>query len=153
MKAFLDTNILLRARDRAEPEHEIVCECVDRLLQQDVELCYCAQNQVEMWAAATRPRDANGWGLEIADARRLLADVGASFTWIEEPRDLMEDWLELCVEHQVRGRKTYDARLVAVMLGTGIHDLVTLNDADFRRFSQIRCIVPGREETMPRADA
>lgn len=141
---LLDTNVLPRARDSAEPEHQTVCACIDRLIASGNEVCYCLQNLIEAWSVITRPRDANGWGFEPASASNLLDEIVSSFVRVEEPRDLQARWNSLCVLHAVRGRQTYDAGLVGVMLGHGIRDLVTLNEADFRRYDEIRCIVPGR---------
>lgn len=44
-------------------------------------------------------------------------------------------WERLVRQYGVRGRAVHDAQLVAVMLTHGITHLLTLNDADFRRYA------------------
>lgn len=143
MKALLDTNILLRIRDRAEPEHAAVLEAVDGLLLRDFELCYCDQNIVEMWSVLTRARDTNGYELPVKEARRQIDELGTTFTHIGDPRNLMSTWLRLVTTNEVRGRKSFDARLVALMLGSEISHIVTLNPKDFVRFPEVQVVVPG----------
>jgi predicted nucleic acid-binding protein len=40
-------------------------------------------------------------------------------------------------QHQVRGKSTHDANIVAVMLSHGVRRLVTFNSTDFERFDEI----------------
>jgi predicted nucleic acid-binding protein len=43
-------------------------------------------------------------------------------------------WKRLVVQHQVRGVKVHDARLVAVMKVHGVGRILTFNTGDFARF-------------------
>lgn len=95
------------------PNISIVLDAVDGLLLRDFELCYCDQNMMEIWSVLTRPRSANGYELPVGEARRQIGELGSAFTRIEDPRDLIFEWLELVTTHEVRGRKAFDARLVA----------------------------------------
>ena len=46
------------------------------------------------------------------------------------------------MQHQVSGKKIYDARLVAVMKSHGIDRIVTFNTKDFARYPGITAIHP-----------
>ena len=46
-----------------------------------------------------------------------------------------ERWRQFARDHRVIGVQVYDARLVAAMLVHGIPNLLTLNVADFVRYS------------------
>ena len=52
------------------------------------------------------------------------------------------EWRRLVVTHSVAGVQVHDARLVAAMLVHGIPRLLTLNDRDFSRFTEISAIHP-----------
>ena len=70
----------------------------------------------------------------------LLPDTDAVF----------ESWERLVDKYQVIGKKVYDARLVAAMLAHAVTHLLTFNDVDFKRYSEITVINPqtfSEEET------
>jgi len=113
-------------------------------VDQGYELCVCSQNLVESWAVATRPLAANGFGMEPRDVRPLLETAAAGFSLAPDPAGTLRTWLDLCTQHEVRGRQCFDARLVAVMLASGMTHLVTLNPIDFTRYTMIHLIVPGQ---------
>jgi predicted nucleic acid-binding protein len=46
------------------------------------------------------------------------------------------------VRHQVSGKQVYDARIVAAMLVHNLTHLLTFNDGDFKRFTEITVVNP-----------
>jgi hypothetical protein len=53
-----------------------------------------------------------------------------------------EEWKRLLSAYHVLGVKVHDARLVSVMLAAGIAAVITLNESDFRRFSEVSVVTP-----------
>jgi predicted nucleic acid-binding protein len=59
-------------------------------------------------------------------------------------------WRRLVVAHQVSGKPTHDARLVAAMLVHGIDALLTFNAGHFQRFQPaIRVFAPADVAASP----
>jgi predicted nucleic acid-binding protein len=78
-----------------------------------------------------------GWAGLGFSLEATLAEVNV----IEETLTLLEDsfavyvaWKRLVVQHQVRGVKVHDARLVAAMNAHGVQRILTFNTGDFSRF-------------------
>jgi hypothetical protein len=69
---LLDTNILLRLSQSGGPYDELVAVAVERLVGEGTSLFYTLQNAAEFWNVCTRPRDRNGFGLDISEADRCL---------------------------------------------------------------------------------
>ncbi len=49
---------------------------------------------------------------------------------------------QLVSDHGVRGKKVYDARLVALMSIYAVEVILTFNAADFTRFGNIKAFLP-----------
>ncbi len=139
MRIFLDTNIILRNAIRTDPQHARVSASLQRLVRGGWELCIGVQNVVEFWVVATRPTNVNGLGLSPAQARQEVTAIMAAYTLLRDPPDLLERWLDLCSRYSVSGRTAHDARLVALTLAHGLTHFLTLNGADFARYSEITC--------------
>ena len=67
---LVDTNILLRATRRADPQHEVASTSLARLANQSTVLYYTPQNIAELWNTMTRPVARNGLGLSAVEADR-----------------------------------------------------------------------------------
>jgi len=55
---------------------------------------------------------------------------------------LYEEWESVVVVHSCHGRISFDARIVAAMNTHGIRDILTFNEADFRRFPHFHILNP-----------
>jgi predicted nucleic acid-binding protein len=148
VKVLVDTNVVLRFADAADPLHPAVVRCLGECAAAGRTLCVFQQCLVEAWAVMTRPKKSNGLGLTAATARREIEVLLGVFTLLPDPADLWLRWLDLCTSHAVLGRQVFDARLVAGMLGADLTALVTLNAVDFARFKAISLIVPGTNEPL-----
>ncbi len=105
-------------------------------------LCYIAQNLVEFWNVATRPKERNGFGLSVAEADREATLIEGEFTLLPDNEQLHPEWRRLVLTHSVVGVQVHDARLVAAMRVHGIRHLLTLNDQDFLRYPGITVVHP-----------
>lgn len=127
-------------------------EALGRLEDAGERLWTSEQNLVEFWNVATRPVDVNGLGLAPRLAAQTLRRLESALGRLKAPRKTFEIWRDLVTGLQVRGSKVHDARLVAVMLGSGIFDVLTFDLKDFRRYQSygIRAVSP--EEVMNDTD-
>lgn len=141
MRHLVDTNILLRWTDKASPEH-ILCANVIESLKQSTETWICAQALIEYYGVATRPREVNGLGMDIAVAQSALMDILEALPCLPEPPDIGDRWRAVAFENNVRGKQVHDARMVAVMLAHGVTNILTLNPGDFTRYQGIRPTSP-----------
>lgn len=100
------------------------------------------QNLIEFWAVATRPAEANGLGWTPAETKARLDALTGQFHFLEDTPDVRGQWLALVFVCEIRGKKTHDARLVAVMKVHGVTHLLTFNRDDFKLFSGITLMEP-----------
>jgi len=61
---------------------------------------------------------------------------------LPDTADILPKWEQLIVKHQVLGKQAHDARLVAAMEVHNLTHLLTFNDRDFKRFTEITVVNP-----------
>jgi predicted nucleic acid-binding protein len=150
MLCLVDTNVLLRSLDRTHPHSRLVRRAVIVLRRQDNRLCLLPQNLIEFWAVATRPVDVNGLGMSTDWAAAQLIRMKHFFIVLPDVAEILTEWERLVIQHQVTGKKTHDARLVAAMNVHGVLHILTFNGVDFSRYSGITVIDPrSLEPTSP----
>ncbi len=133
---LVDTNVLLRYADRADPQH-LTARRVVAGLREEHTLCTTSQNLVELWNVMTRPLDRNGFGKTPVEAEPLLEITEQLFPRVADPPDLYERWRKLVVRFGVSGVRVHDARLVAVMLAHDVSWILTFNAKDFKRYAEL----------------
>ncbi len=144
MDVLVDTNIILRAADRANASYAEAKSAMRAVFRQGGRLCLAKQSLVEAWVVATRPRDLNGFGLSPKFAIGELALAQRIFHILPEADSIFQHWQTLVDRYQVSGKAAYDARLVAAMRVNQITTVLTYNVADFRRYEGIHILRPGR---------
>ncbi len=90
----------------------------------------------------TRPRDANGLGLDTDWVYGSIVEICNSIQLLGEPPDIAWRWLNLVRRYRVRGKEVHDARLVAFATAHNIPVIVTLNPSDFQRYSEVSVLTP-----------
>lgn len=113
-----------------------------KLAKQDTVLHFTHQNIAEFWNALTRPIQRNGLGLTIAEAEAEVLAIEAGMTLLSDNEAVYREWRRIIVECSVSGVQVHDARLVAVMIVHRVSHILTLNVADFSRFSGISVLHP-----------
>jgi predicted nucleic acid-binding protein len=139
---LLDTNLLLRFCDTASPQHKVAINAVALLLKRGEQVFLTAQNLVEFWAVATRPKSANGFDWTAKQTDEEIDRLLSLFLFLEDSPAVFTHWRGLVSQYGVSGKQVHDARLVAVMLAHGISQLVTFNTSDFVRYANLTVIEP-----------
>ena len=95
-----------------------------------------------MWNALTRPITRNGFGLTSLEADRQARQIESTFLLLPDNPAVHEEWRKMLVDLEISGVQVHDARLVAAMRVHGLKRILTLNDRDFRRFFDIKAVLP-----------
>jgi predicted nucleic acid-binding protein len=144
MEILADTNVLLRSLYPEHPHYSAAERALAVLRHRGDTLCIAPQNLIEFWAVATRPRSENGLGMSLARAESQIADLRGLFHLLPATADVLNVWQHLVIDHDVRGKKSHDAHLVAVMQVYSVTGILTFNTADFRRFPGITLLDPAQ---------
>ncbi len=142
MATLADTNILLRSLNPDDPQYAAATNALATFRLRNEILCITAQNLVEFWAVATRPVKENGLGMTTAEAENEITGIRQFFRLLPYTPEVLEIWQRLVIQHQVSGKQTHDAHLVAVMRVHGVQRILTFNGADFRRYDSIEIVAP-----------
>jgi predicted nucleic acid-binding protein len=78
------------------------------------------------------PAEADRRARSFEDNLRLLPDGLA----------VHQEWRRLLVVHNVSGAQVHDARLVAAMKVHGVEQILTFNEKDFTRYTDIEAVHP-----------
>ena len=141
-KYLLDTNILLRAGDPLSPRHSLAVNSVASLIAQGHECVITAQILIEFWVVATRPKEVNGLGWSVQQTEKKINQLISQFTLIEETELILPQWLELVTRYQIKGKRTHDARLMAVAYASSITHILTFNPKDFILTTELTVVHP-----------
>jgi predicted nucleic acid-binding protein len=142
LDVFADTNVLLRRLQPAHAHNPLARLAIRKLRLQGNRICVCSQNFFEVWAVATRPVNYNGLGLTPAEADLALLRLQNSVFRLPDSDDVFAEWRRLVVLHEVCGKTTHDARLVAAMNVYRITHILTFDVADFTRFPNLTILHP-----------
>ncbi len=142
MVCLIDSNVLIRLQEMDHPEKPLCEECLRVAITAGVQMYICAQVLIEFWSVCTRPRDANGLGLDTDWVYGSIVEICNSIQLLGEPPDIAWRWLNLVRRYRVRGKEVHDARLVAFATAHNIPVIVTLNPSDFQRYSEVSVLTP-----------
>lgn len=132
-KAFVDTNIMLRAFHQDFAEHQKVRALFDRVIDEGYELWISRQVIREYIAQATNPRTFKSV-LSIGSVEEQLKAIQRVCSVADETEDVTIHLLNLLKAYPTGGKQVHDANIVATMLANQIDTLLTLNIDDFKRF-------------------
>src|SRR4051794_18402979 len=114
MAYLLDTSMLARLANTADPFYPVATQAILELHRRREILHITAQNLVEFRNLATRPKTVNGLGLPLADAEAKASTFEGTFPLIMETPDIFPAWKSLVSSLGVIGKRVHDARLVAI---------------------------------------
>jgi len=134
-KAFVDTNVLLRAVSLDMALHREAATLVQQMWDRDVELWISRQIFREYLVQTTHPNTLSS-SLTISQIMEHIEIIETLFHVADEIQEVTEQLLSLTQIYPTRGKQIHDANIVATMLVYGIDTLLTMNGKDFRRFSR-----------------
>jgi hypothetical protein len=101
---LLDSNVLLRGVDRADPRYRVAREVVSLLVSRDDLLHLTLQNLTEFWNVCTRPATARGGlGRSVSETDRRVRQIERYFSFLDDTSAVRIHWRHLVANHQVRG--------------------------------------------------
>ena len=142
MSFAVDTNVLLRSIDDEHVAQPIAQNGLFVLRDRGEIVSIFPQNLVEFWAVGTRPLVNNGLGWSVDRAEQELADLENLFVVLADTDAILSEWKRLVVQYRVIGKQAHDAHIVAAMLVHKVTHLLTFNDSDFKRFTEITVVNP-----------
>ena len=143
MLFLVDTGVLLRLFIREDVQHRELRQMVHELKAGGHHLVTGIQNVAEFWNVLTRPATARGgYGLSVEIAAWRTRRLERLFRVIHDTPETYAEWKRLVTTHRVLGVQVHDARLAALMSNYSISNLVTLNEADFRRYPHVTPLSP-----------
>src|SRR2546428_8331060 len=96
MASYLsDTNLLLRMADPTSEQHAVATQALARLLSRGDEVYLTPQNLIELWAVATRPVEANGFGWTSERTSKEVTDLQERFPMLPDSPEVFTRWLDL----------------------------------------------------------
>jgi predicted nucleic acid-binding protein len=139
---LLDTNIILRGSDQNSPNHSLVRDSVNKIIQHGGNCLITPQVLIEFWVVATRPIEVNGLGWTPQKTQQEITHLLSLFSLLEETPEIFLHWFQLVADHNIKGKRTHDIRLLAVMVVYKIPYLLTFNPDDFIHLPDIMMIQP-----------
>jgi predicted nucleic acid-binding protein len=128
-----------------KPDHEdypAIVSAIDAILQKGGVLCYTSQNVAQFWNACTRPVDRNGYGLSPQETNRRARFFEEKLRLLPDSLAVHQEWRRLLVTYSISGVQVHDARLVAAMLLHRVKRILTFNEKDFTRYSEVEALNP-----------
>jgi predicted nucleic acid-binding protein len=130
----VDTNVLLSATDRTRSAHQSATRFLDT---DERRLALTPQIVREYLAVATRPLDANGFGLSGQDAADNVQQLLEDMDLLSESSASTRRLTDLVGSGSAAGRQVHDANIVAVALAHGASTIVTDDARYFARFADV----------------
>src|SRR5258708_11347409 len=129
--SLLDTNLLARITDSADPQCATSRRAVHVLLARRERLMIVPQNLFEFWAVATRapgppPGGQNGLGMTCQQASQWLQFFQRRFTLLSPPPPLLKGWEALGPHVSIKGFKSHRAPPRAPMPNFWISPVLSL---------------------------
>lgn len=141
-KAFVDTNVLLRAMI-PQMAHNQPCELlIQRMWEDNVDLWISRQVVREYLVQVTHPNSFSP-ALTFQQIQSQINQIKTLFRVADETEQTTSQLLQLLQDYPTVGKQIHDANIVATMLVYGIDTLLTINLDNLKRFaSKITLISP-----------
>ena len=139
---LFDTNIFLRLSDRISANYALARDATYILIEQGHKCCLTSQIIIEFWVVATRPTEVNGLGWTPERTKNQINQFLTRFTVLEETPEIFTLWFQLVTDYNIKGKRTHDIRLLAVMKAHNITHLLTFNPDDFVPLPNIIILQP-----------
>ena len=144
-RVFVDSNVLLRFTFSTLDHHPECKDHLRRLISERAELAISGQVIRECCVQASHPNTFKGTETMPLSGERLarwVASFHARFRVFEENTAVHSEFQNLLLNYPIGGRQMHDANIVATMLAHDVNTLITLNEADFRRYQNRIFVIP-----------
>ena len=142
MNVLVDTNLLTGWVNTGASSHQTAVEALRVLRRSGHTPTLVPQNLYEFWVVATRPTDANGFGMRPQEVLDEFDRLRPLFTLMLDERVVFQRWQDLVSRYEVCGKPAHDARLVAAMVRHRISHLLTFDLSGFQRYREIVVVSP-----------
>jgi predicted nucleic acid-binding protein len=147
---LVDTNVLLRLSRLDDPRQQLIKAAINELNGRGAGLYFALQSIAEFWNVCTRPTERNGFGISIAETSQYVEQLERTFTFLPDNERVYSIWRQLVIAYNVRGVQVHDARLVAIMQAYGLAHILTMNQQDFLRYTNIQAVHPSQAQPSAR---
>ena len=134
MTAIIDASLAIGLLLPDHPRHARAVALVERAESLGYSLRLAPQTAYEAWVVLSRPVSDNGYGITPAALRKTLRSLRSVYPLLPDPADLVDRWLDLCGQYDVKGKPAHDARLAAWAMAHEVRAILTLNPGDFPRY-------------------
>lgn len=134
-ECFLDTNILVYAKDQASQYYQW---CVD-VIEGPQQCFISSKNLSEYFAVVTKGKQSL---LSIEEACADLEEFAANFEVLYPNEISLYKLLELTKKYGPKGLVIHDFEMAAIALGNGITQLATINSKDFKKIEELDLVYP-----------
>jgi predicted nucleic acid-binding protein len=145
-KAFIDTNVLVRAFHEPMDQHAETKALIERLWDDGAELWISRQVLREYLVQVTHPKTF-AQPLSLDQILMQAQNILSLFQMAEDSAEVTTQLFSLLKTYPTQGKQIHDANIVATMLANGIDHLATLNTGHMKRFSPRIILVPLTKET------
>lgn len=142
MNYGVDTNVLVRTVQPLHDDYQVAIGAISRLHTSGHFPSITPQNVIEFWAVATRPISARGLGFSYEFAQQELLQLRKVTQILNDSNLAFAVRQTLLEKYQFAGKVAHDAKLTATLLANRITHILTFNDRDFRRFTEITVLTP-----------
>ena len=139
---LLDTNILVYAVNEDSEFYKAASEIHSKVLDGSIQACISMQNLIEFYSIITSNRVQKPLPAQIAfdEIDKYIADQ--RIKKIQFNGDALVTLRELAIKYNVTAQNIYDLKIVATMLVNNIGEIITANERDFKKFSEIKVTNP-----------
>ena len=139
----VDTNIAARLIQPAHRHYSAAVNALKHLaIDEGEEFSISAHSLYELFFVLTKPLASNGFGYTAQQASVELVNVQGMFQLLAEDLGVFHAWSDLVTKYEITNRVCFDAKIVASMLENQVPRLLTFNDQDFTRFTEIATLNP-----------
>jgi predicted nucleic acid-binding protein len=141
-RVLIDTNVLLRMIEPGHVSHKVAVDAQIALKLAGHQPCIVDQNLVEFRAVVTRPPASNGVGMTQQQANFEIRSLMSLYELLSDTPAVFAQWAQLVNRYISEGKQNHDARIVAAMIVHEVPRILTFNDGDFRRYTEIEVLSP-----------
>jgi predicted nucleic acid-binding protein len=141
-RVLADTNLWLRFADARSASHQLSLSGLSAISKAGHDICITPQVAVEFWVVATRPLEVNGLGWTPEKTDAFLNQVLGRSKMLDDSEQVFAEWRNLVRTHDIKGKRSHDARIAAIMATSGVQYLLTFNGPDFAVFPHVKVLHP-----------